>query len=183
MSRDTLLITSLDELFADRSIKNCLDSNNAVQLVVYEGKNGKASIKTLEDETSIVGLSVQNSAKKKIYLFALDHCFFKDHEDARCDCIVFDDHCLCFVELKLNVRPRRAAQELRSARRQLGVTIQFFKAALLPRSKNFFNFTLEAYVVMETMVYPRKRASRDAVFVKFLEDFGVELYEQNWKSF
>jgi hypothetical protein len=183
MSRDTILITSLYELFVDRPIKNCLDSNNAVQLVVYEDVNGRACIETVEHPSSIIGFLVQNPSKKRIYLLALDHCFFEDHEDTRCDCIIFDDHYFCFVELKLNVRPRRATQELKSARRQLGVTIQFFKATLLPKSKNFFNFTLEAYVVMQTPVYPRKRAGRDIVFVKFLEDFGVELYERNSKSF
>lgn len=73
MSRDSILITSLYELFVDRPIKNCLASNNAAQVVVY--------------------------------------------------------------------------------------------------------------VVMRADIYPRKRASRDIVFVKFLEDFGVELYEQNSKSF
>lgn len=182
MSRDSNFVLSLYELFANRPIKNCLDSSKAVHLVVFEDANGKTCIEELEHQT--FGLHVENLNKKQIYLLALDHCFFKDYEDTRCDCIIFDDSCLCFVELKLNVgKYDQATEALKKARKQLGTTIQFFKTALQLKSKNFFNFNLEAYVVMQSTVYPRKRASRDAIFVKFLEDFGVELFEKNSKTF
>ena len=81
------------------------------------------------------------------------------------------------------VKRRRATQTLKEAQKQLGATIRFFKTALQPKSEGFFDFILEAYVVMQTAVYPRKRASRDVVFIRFLEEFGVALYEQNSKSF
>lgn len=184
MSRDQNLVASLQALFPDRLARNCLDSNDAAHLVVYEGTDGRACFEALEQTNSVVGFLLKNPDRKQIYLLAVDHCFFEDHEEPRCDCVLFDNQHFCFVELKLNVvKRRRVTQTLKEARKQLGATIRFFKTAIQPKSEDFFDFTLEAYVVMQTAVYPRKRASRDVVFIKFLEEFGVVLYEQNSKSF
>jgi len=115
---------------------------------------------------------------------ALDACFFQSDDPKRCDCILFDDRYLCFVELKLNVNVRRqAADKLNDARRQLGSSIQFFKIKILPHLSSAVAYKLEAYAVMQDNIYPSNRASRNTVFVRFLEEHGVALFEKNTKSF
>ncbi|MEZ4657995.1 MAG: hypothetical protein R2911_10515 [Caldilineaceae bacterium] len=92
--------------------------------------------------------------------------------------MIFDDQYICFVELKLDVR-RQATQKLKDARGQLGASIEFFKTNV----PILTNYRLEAYAVLQDKVYPRNSASRDIVKVRFLEQYGVELFETSTKSF
>ena len=183
MNNQSALITALQEAFSDRLSKECLDSIRTISFVVYEDHNNRSRFYIPDTNDDKIGFRIKNPKGKLIYLLAVDQCFFGDDEIKRCDCIIFDDQSFCFVELKLDAKRRRATANVKEARVQLGETINFFKTALLPKSNNFFGFTLEAYVVMKTQIYPRHPAGLVQRRVKFLEDFGVRLFEENSRTF
>lgn len=183
MRRDLKLIETLNGLFAERLEDGCLTSSNVETLLIIEDDTDRSTFTVFREGNSSVGFLIENPNRKTINLLSADHCFFGESEPARCDCIVFDDTCICFAELKLNVVKRKTAtNNLKTARTQLGTTIEFFKTALASTSPSIFDFALEAYVIMRGNVYPRHRG-RQAVFVRFLEKYGVKLIEANQKMF
>lgn len=185
MSNAEALVNLLRELYPARPA-HCVDSQHDSHLLVYEGDDFRSYLipRSGDPSTPVLGLLVENPMQQPIYLLALDTCFFDSSDPKRCDCLLFDNHYLCFVELKLNVNVRRqAADKLNDARSQLGSSIQFFKINVLPNLSSAVAYKLEAYAVMQDNIYPSNRASRNTVFVRFLEEHGVELFEKNTKSF
>ncbi len=188
MSKDVILQNALGELFPDHSTKECLSPpEHRERFVILEAEleSGKwlAVIgERVEEEQNAFYIS--NPSAKAIYLLALDGCFFTDTDMKRCDCMLFDDLVVCFVELKLDVTSQRQrTDKLREARRQLGSTIQYFKEHIETLTENLFGFELEAYVVMRTRIYPRQRAGKEKRRVGFLEKYGTKLFEENEKTF
>ncbi len=188
MSKDVNLKNALVELFPDRSTKECLsppEYREKFVILETELDNGKrlTVIEERIDEKQNV-FHISNPSAKAIYLLALDGCFFTEIDMKRCDCMLFDDLVICFVELKLDVTSKRQRTEkLRDARKQLGLTIQYFKEQTRTLTQDFFGFELEAYVVMRTRIYPNHRAGKIARRVHFQEEYGVSLYEENEKTF
>ena len=185
MGRGTEVIAALKELHSDRDVDGCLTaSENAFEFVVLENKENIACIKQTNVVTGFEGFSVSNPKRRYINLLATDHCFFpaSDYEE-KCDFVIFDDIYFCFVELKLNVNPRNAANNIRKARGQLGTTLTFFRDSFSQKSKRFFNYNLEAYIVMKTHTYPKHSAGKQGRRVRFQDEYGVKLFEQNFKEF
>lgn len=188
MSRVDSLQQAFEEKFSDRKWQECFSSpHQDERLVVIEKQVDGRNISVIMPQSNTPpwpAFRIVNPAGKSIYLFATDGCFFASDDPKRCDCLVCDDQCLCFVELKLDVTsPRQATSRLKDARNQLGATITFFKDAFSSITQNFWGFNLEAYIVMQTRLYPRQSASRVQIFVSFLEEYGVKLYEKDTKTF
>lgn len=186
MSRDELMVAQLRQVFTTTPVDNCLDRDDSEQFYIIEDDSSSQSI-IEKYSTSKDGFLIINPHKKTIYLLTTDNCFLEyldEYEGKRCDCIVFDDHYFCFVELKLNVSvPRQATRRLREARKQLGNVIEFFRETFDKVSRDFLGFDLEAYVVMRQNIYPRWRASRMSVYVEFRDQYGVILLERDSKKF
>ena len=186
MNKDELMIAQLREVFAERPVDRCLAFDIRKEFYIYEDETSNRSFIFKKDGMPGDGFLIINPKQKSIRHLSIDHCFFTDgdsYEGKRCDCVVFDDHNFCFIELKLNVKWRKATDQLREAREQIGAVIEFFKEAFDNASKGFLGFELEAFVVMRQHIYPRNRANRSSVFVEFLEKYGVTLFEQNCKKF
>ena len=185
MSRDELMVAQLREVFTATPVDLCLDHDDSERFYILEDDaSGKSIIE--EDLTPKDGFLIINPHQKTVYLLATDNCFLEhlnQYEGRQCDCVVFDDRCFCFVELKLNVfKPRQATKRLREAREQLGNVIEFFRETFDNASRDFLGFELEAYVVMRPTVYPKSRAGRMSVFVEFLDTYGVKLLERDFKK-
>lgn len=185
MSRDELMVAQLREVFTTTPVDKCLDHDDGERFYILEDDTLSKSI--IEEYLILNdGFLIINPNKKTVYLLAVDNCFLEyldEYEGKRCDCIVFDDHYFCFVELKLNVsEPRQVTKRLREARKQLGNVIEFFRETFDKASRDFFGFEMEAYVVMRQNVYPKSRASRVSVFVEFLDKYGVKLLEKDFKE-
>ena len=153
-------------------------------MLVYEGADSRSYIRPLlQDESDpFLGFLVKNDNNQRIYLLALDACFFRSDDPKRCDCLIFDNHCISFVELKINVR-RQGTQKLKDAVGQLDTSILFFKTNVWPVVQNLADYRLEAYVAMKDTVYPRNSASWGTSVVRFGERHRVELFRANTKSF
>ncbi len=185
MSNDELMLAQLREVFSATPVDQCLDHDDSERFYILEDDTLNKSI-IEEYVTRQDGFLIINPHQKTVYMLATDNCFLDyldEYEGKRCDCIVFDDHYFCFVELKLNVlRSRKAIRRLRRAGEQLGNMIEFFRETFGKASRDFLGFELEAYVVMRQDVYPRRSSSRTEILVEFLEEYKVELWERNSKE-
>lgn len=100
--------------------------------------------------------------------------------DSYCDFVCFDHSDFCFVEFKLNatsLSPRAIRKNRKKAIQQLANTLMFFDERLV---QNYEDLTLEAYVCTP-LVYPRQNAAWNALAIAFLEEYGIEIYEQSEK--
>lgn len=207
MDSDTQLINALRSILGEEVQFNCLTETHDEQFLVVEDENNRSIIQRVPDEITftitqveinsrihhrttdqnghhVLGLLIINQTGKMVQLLAVDQCVFGSTEPRRCDCLLFDDQFLCFVELKLDVEKwKTASANLNTARKQLTETIRFFRTQLITMSPTVFGFKPEAYAVMRTNVYPNMRSSRNIVFTRFLEKTGVPLFEANVKQF
>lgn len=190
MKRDEFMIAQLQEIFPHQAIEECLEVEKGEFFHICDSinDNEKTYIAVGEVEKSF---KIINPHQKPVYHLPFDNCFVTylpayNPKGGRCDCIIFDDTYFCFAELKLNVestRKKTVTEKAKEAREQLGTTIEFFKRSFHNVSKNFLEYELEAFVVMQRHVYPRHRARMDPIRVHFLEQHGVELFEKNEKEF
>jgi hypothetical protein len=96
----------------------------------------------------------------------------------RCDFVFFDENDFCFVEFKLDATSLRKVDKNRDkAINQLTNTIDFFDNKLV---RNYAGLNLEAYVCTPEF-YPRFNSSWIAFAKDFLEEYGFELFEINYK--
>lgn len=179
MTKDQQLLNRIKATFPNLFYTTCLTLEQQREFVVWEDETGRITIAT---ETAPAGLTIHNRHQHPIHLVAIDNCLFDNQNpQERCDGLLFDYFCLCFVELKLNVSSwKRATPAGNEARKQLKQSIYFFKELF---NDLWEEVILEAYIVMESHVYPRARAQRLEIFVSFQEETGVSLFEQNKKIF
>lgn len=183
MSKGKQLIERLCQVFPQREVTGCLAETRQEKFQVCEdGQTRRVVVVGLGQPQS--GFRIHNPHEKVIYIFATDNCFFHSRDGKRCDCVIFDDTYLCFVELKVEVRTRRqATDKAADAREQLGATITFLKAAF---ANDFLGFRPEAYVVMREHVRPARRSQRNEAFTNFLQTYQVplkELSNEEYKEF
>jgi hypothetical protein len=182
MSQVLLIADQLLEWLSERtrqSISNCFftHTNARLQIRDQDVHNTPCVFEECAEETDEI-FRIDNPSEKVICFLAVDQCILGNDGSKRCDCVVFDEHCLCFVELKLNVtKARQGADRSKEAREQLAHTITYFKDLGYLIDKH----ELEAYIAMRSYVYPR--SSNRNVREKFFMDNGVPLFEQNWKKF
>lgn len=180
MSNDRQFIDNLCDIFVSREVITCFDASEQENFQVCEDEQTRR-VCIIDITQSKLGFRIYNPREKVIHVFATDNCFFRFHDGKRCDCIVFDDTCLCFVELKLDVTThRQATEKAKDAREQLGTTINFFRNAC---KNDLMNFKLEAYLVMRDNIRPAQSAQRVEFLVNFLKTYGVPLKELSDKEF
>ena len=98
--------------------------------------------------------------------------------DSHCDFVFFDENDFCFVELKLNATSlKKVDANRKKAISQLTNTIDLFDNKLV---RNYAGLNLEAYVCTPKF-YPRFNSSWIAFAKDFLEEYGFELFEINYK--
>jgi hypothetical protein len=98
--------------------------------------------------------------------------------DSHCDFVFFDENDFCFVEFKLDATSLRKVDKNRDkAINQLTNTIDLFDNKLV---RNYAGLNLEAYVCTPEF-YPRFNSSWIAFAKDFLEEYGFELFEINYK--
>ena len=98
--------------------------------------------------------------------------------DSHCDFVFFDENDFCFVEFKLYATSLRKVDKNRDkAINQLTNTIDLFDNKLV---RNYAGLNLEAYVCTPEF-YPRFNSSWIAFAKDFLEEYGFELFEINYK--
>ena len=173
----------LNDAFKDRSPKKCITFHDGDFYIKDDEKSGCEALllETVSDTDSL--FHIINPNLKQIALFKVDKCFFGSKPDhKRCDCIVFDDVFFCFLELKYDSVSDLAITVLANrldAVNQLRATAKFFKAGL---NDNYLGRNLEAYVCTPNF-YPDKGTWLDEYVLEFIEDYGINIFETNDKTF
>lgn len=172
----------LNNAFKDRAPKRCISFHEEAFYIKDEAKGCEVLLpETVSDKDNL--FHVLNPNAKQIALFKVDKCFFGDNpEFKRCDCILFDDAEFCFLEMKFNsttIGNLRIESNRKEAVNQLRSTIKFFHAGL---DNDYRGRSLEAFVCTPEH-YPNKDTSLSEFVIEFLEDYGVNLFEKNEKSF
>ncbi len=122
-------------------------------------------------------LSVVNSNKKNICLIKTDACLF-DKSHQKCDCVLFDDNKMVFVEIK-SVKTKRRNENRTIAAKQIATTIEFF------RQNNALSQPLDLIAVIcfkSGKSYPTM-ASSNSMRATFQEDYQTKLVEGNQITF
>jgi len=140
--------------------------------------NGNETVITDFDSTKLFSISnakmvgfIPIDGKKGLLGFGNSHCDF----------IFFDENDFCFVEFKLNAtseEERAIGKNREKAIGQLTNTISFFNLKL---NRNYADLKLEAYVCTPEFYYPKFNSSWIKLATGFLEDYGFELFEINYK--
>jgi len=181
------IIAQLEVVFKGRAITNCISFEKSKLFYIDDNKlAGKCLILnnlTFSKEDEQKYLKIINENENKIALWAIDGCFISSGQSQkRCDCIFFDKYDFCFAEFKLNatsLNPKTVKKNREDALSQLKSTIQLVKNGIKEKGHTFLGYNLEAYLCTP-INYPNKNDPNAAV--EFLEDYGVKLYEQNFKK-
>lgn len=98
----------------------------------------------------------------------------------RCDVLLFDEFCICFVEFKteaISLAERAIRKNRKESIEQLAETIKLFNEKL---DNDYEDLEREAYICTPP-TYPRNNADWIQKSVAFLETYGIRLYESNEK--
>ncbi len=151
---------------------NCFKEELREEFIVAENEKNISCTKDFISGIEL-GLKIFNPSKQVGFL-AIDNCYFesfKDFTGARCDCLLFTNKELLFVELKLDViSKRRITENLKEGRRQLANTISYFNKNF---GYNFIAFKRFAIIVIPKPFYPRSQSR--------LSKIRKEFYDNNYR--
>ncbi len=166
---------SINKAFPLISQNACLE---VTQLATFEIIDKQSSRCILQEGHSESGhLWVNNLLKKQLYFLAIDKCLFfdKSGEPSRCDCALFDENRICFVEIKESNKSQRSKRR-EKAIDQLAKTINLFKNS----GVEFPQF--DALICFSNyQAYPKRRNLDKEI--AFLNDCGGFLYEGKLEEF
>lgn len=160
----------------NKEFDDCFREESRKKFIVVENDKKISVIKDFISDDEL-GLKIINS-KPPIGFLSFDGCYvvyLKGYSGKRCDCLLFTNRELLFVELKLDISNSKIAENLREGRKQLSNTITYFHDYF---KDDFNSFFCNAIVVLPKQSYPR-RPARLASLKKhfFLDNYGVEYFE------
>ncbi len=155
-------------------IKHPFEEHTASTFYVYDEGGG-----TLQQPVRVVSkentfqLTVNNPTNKAIILGKLDKCLFDDTL-SKCDCMLYDNEQLFFVEIKSSSVGSRGNKR-RKAAGQLKQTIQYFRDS----GSLFEGFKVIALICFKANEPRIIQPSRNSESAFFLLEMGVRLQEGN----
>ncbi len=171
----------LRTLFAKIEEHHCLEIISDSAFYIYaSGEEQRCFILSDETNSSDTQLfKVINDNNQNIRFLAIDKCLFFDSDKfKRCDCLLYNEEYLCFVEIKKVDTTRHRNSAKKTARAQLYSTITIFQDKI-----DFENRIVEAYLcVGYKPTNPATLASSQSAKVAF-EDLKAKLYNGCQKRF
>lgn len=189
MKRESI-ISQLETAFRGRVIKpsNCLTHESDKLFYIEDNKQlGKCIVvknDNLQTEDEQNYLKISNENNNIIALWAVDGCFLSNTQRERCDFIFFDENDFCFVEFKMNAtssNPQTVRNNRIKAIGQLKSMFAMIKNQFAENQLTFLGYNLEAYICTPTF-YPNKNTAISDFAVEFLEEYGIKLFERNYKK-
>ncbi len=174
-----MLINNLQDKFPKIELNNCLEIIRDREFEIYDCDENDERCTTGRSYIREVGqFKVINNFEKGIGFLAVDKCLFFDKDGfKKCDCIIFDDDIICFVEIK-DCKQGQRAKRKKTAKEQLKSTIQIFQDAV------DLDKDTEAYlcVGLSSTRPSILSSSMDSKF-EFEEKFNAILFDGCQKSF
>lgn len=166
---------SIKKAFPLTSQNACLEITQLANFEIIDKQTSRCILQ--ENHSEIGHLWVNNQSQKQIHFLAIDKCLFFDNntDPTRCDCALFDENRICFIEIKESNKSNRRKRR-GEAIEQLSKTINFFKN----KGIDFPQF--DALVCFSTYQAFPKRRNLDKE-IEFLNECGGFLYEGNLEEF
>ena len=167
------MIDALKEVFPQIQKNSCLELlNNSFE--VYDCEDEKRCYICEQDGH----FKILNPSKQEIGFLAVDKCLFSDNDKfKKCDCIIFNEETICFIEIK-ECKPKRRKNHKSNAIKQLKSTIDIFQ------NKINMDRKIEAYLCVGcSAVRPSRTASSKNAQAEFLRDFNALLFDGCQKTF
>lgn len=168
---------SIEKAFPHVVEKGCFEIENRTKFEIFDDTDSRSYTKTKPEQPT--HLEVNNLTERPINFLALDRCLLGAN-DSSCDCAVFDDRMLYFVEIKtsdnMDEQHKKRVQGRKKAIEQLGATIQFFKK----RNILMENYELKALIcLVRRGVFPAASSTNNDARVQFEDEHNAELLEGN----
>ncbi len=173
------MINSLKNTFPQIEQNSCLEFRIDKEFEIYDCDEN--------DDNCTMGrcyvkengqFKVINHGPKEIAFLAVDKClFFNNDGFKKCDCIIFEDSTICFIEIK-DCKNGQRAKRKKTAKEQLKSTLQIFKEAMDLEREH------EAYLcVGVSSTRPSTLSSSMDSIVEFEEKFDTRLFDGCQKEF
>lgn len=186
-TEQTQLIQTLDQAFKGRNFKKSISSYQQDEFFIDDNETAKHCI--FVDKTNgnrDLMLHVHNPTPKDIVLWAIDGKFFGFGKGpSKCDAALFDDKEFCLMEFKFNAtsrNPNTILENQQKATLQLEKMVDYINTALTAATLSFPPYRKEAFVCAPSF-YPHNSNHIQSERVRFLEKFGIELFDENEKTF
>ncbi len=166
---------SIEKVFPRIKQNACLTLISVAEFEIIDPETSRCIINL--KHSSEGQLWINNPNMKPIQFLAIDKCMFFDLKDepTRCDCALFDDTRICFIEIKESNESNRRKRR-KKAINQLSNTINLFRE----KGVNFPQF--DGLVCFSTLQsFPKRRMLSQEI--EFLNECGGFLYEGNSDSF
>lgn len=151
--------------------KNSFEFTEEKVFFIYDEKNTEQPVRIVSSKDPS-HLTITNQNCKLICLIKTDNCLLDD-ETRKCDCILFDDTKLFFIEIKnVNTKGRQASKI--EAVKQLGITIELLKEKI-----DFSPYLTAAVICLKSFRPYITSASTNTARASFLEKHRVRLEEGN----
>lgn len=116
-------------------------------------------------------LTVNNQLTAEICVVKTDKCLIKEVEgQKKCDCILFNNRRLYFVEIKSG-RTGKRGERKRKAKEQLGATIDNLRS----NGINLSNLELQAIICIKNHSRKIPQVTEQTMMEKFREQYNVKL--------
>jgi hypothetical protein len=165
--------SKLKKSFPQIEQNSCIETLTNREFEIYDCEEEKRCYIT----TEYGQFKVINSLEKEITFLAIDKCLFFDSDRfKKCDCLIFDDNTICFVEIKACKFKQRKSNK-KTAIGQLKSTIEIFRKEFNIDKK------IEAYLCIGMNPKNPPRTSTSDKILEFEEELDTKLFDGCQKEF
>ncbi len=187
----TQLIDTLKEVFKDRLFMESIESSTQDEFYVEDNDELKRCVIINNKEGNNISMfHVVNPLSKTIFLWAIDGKFFaKGKGPSRCDGALFDDKEFCLFEFKFNAtsnNPNTVLKNLQKGTEQLEKMVVFIINSISSSSSRSLlssSFRIKEAYLSTPSFYPKNSNHIQSEKVRFLEEYGIMLFNTNEKNF
>ena len=157
----------------------CLESIDKKHFFIKDGDEQKPAFILKENGE----FEVVNSTKNSINFLKTDSYIYTSKAPKRCDCILYNNDTICFIELKLTKRTQWKSWR-KSANKQLETTILNFKNEEIAKNKTLEAYMCCTYCDINDKITKISRATNKIETITYFEDtLNTALYCATKKEF
>ncbi len=161
------------------NFSECVENINKKRFFIRDG-NDQEPVCVAEDNGEF---EVTNNTSDFLHLLKTDSCVYISKAPKRCDCIIYNNHTVCFIELKLTKRTQWKSWR-NSAEEQLEATILQLKDKDITQNKALEAYMCCTYCDINDKITKISRATNKNETITYFEDeLNTALYCDTKKEF
>ena len=159
--------------FSNIKTNNCMEVLTQKEFEIYDCEEEKRCYIA----TEYGQFKVINSLEKDITFLEIDKCIFFDSDKfKKCDCVIFDEDTICFIEIK-DCKLKQRKTNKKTAINQIKSTLEIF------RDKLEINKKIEAYLCIGMNPAHPPRASTSDIVLELEEELDTQFFDGCQKEF